>query len=96
MKRGLSVLAVLALCAPVVVGPFLACNLAKDASAAANIMKCVNDNIDLPPEQIIAKCGLQNGPEVISLIEGQKALHARAKPCTIITVDAGPPRGPGI
>ncbi len=96
MKRALSVLAVLALLAPVVVGPFLACNAAKDVAATAHIIECINANIDLAPETIVLRCGLQNGPEVISLIEGQKALHARAKPCTIITVDAGPPRGPGI
>lgn len=72
------------------------CNAAKDATVAAHIVECIDANIDLPPEQLIIRCGLENGPAIISLIAGQKALHARAKPCTIVTVDAGPPKGPGI
>ena len=70
----------------------IACQTAvKDIAAGAQIILCVDENLDLPVDQIIAKCG----PDAANLIEARKALAKKRNPCTTIVVDAGAPIGPG-
>lgn len=96
MKRAVNILAVLALVAPVVVGPFLACNPVKDAKFAADLIHCLDEHSDLTPEQTALICGVQATPDFVNLFTERKLAKATAKPCVVITVDAGPPKGPGI
>lgn len=63
----------------------------KDVEAGAALVLCVDENLDLPVDQIIAKCG----PDAEKLIEPRRALARKRNPCTTITPDAGAPNGPG-
>lgn len=71
------------------------CNPAKDAKFAADLIKCIDEHADLTAEQAALACGVQAIPDFVSLFEQRKLAKATSKPCAIITVDAGPPVGPG-
>ncbi len=77
----------LAVCLCLVFG---ACT-AKDVAAGAQLIACIDENLDLPVDQLIAKCG----PDAAPLIEGRKVLSKKRNPCTTIVVEAGAPTGPG-
>lgn len=72
------------------------CNPAKDAKFAADLIHCLDEHSELTPEQAALICGVQATPDLINLFTERKLAKATSKPCVIVTVDAGPPRGPGI
>lgn len=73
----------------------VACNPAKDARFAVDLIHCIDEHVDLAPEQAAAVCGVQAVPDFINLFQERRAAKITSKPCTVITVDAGPPVGPG-
>lgn len=89
-------LLVLCLLVPVVLGPVYACNAAKDAKFAADLIRCIDEHADLEPAQVAAVCAVQETPDFINLLTERKLAKSQQKPCVIITVDAGPSRGPGL
>ena len=67
------------------------------AKSAADLISCLDKNIDSPPEVITLTCGLELTPDLVSLMSERKQIRAaqRNPGCTIITVDAGAPDGAG-
>jgi len=77
---------------------FAACTPAKTVeglSDAVKLIECIDDHINMPPEEIALVCGAQATEDVLKLIAERKAMAERRRNCTVIVVDAGAPDGPG-
>jgi hypothetical protein len=72
------------------------CNPVKDAKFAADLLHCIDEHADLEPAQVALLCGVEATPSFVNLFMERKLAKATSKPCVIVTVDAGPPKGPGI
>jgi hypothetical protein len=84
----------------VMIGAVVACNVAKDVQAGADLILCIDttyqDNPGMTPEQIAVKCGVQLTPEIISLINARKALAEKRKAACVNVTVAGYDAGPGV